>query len=97
KISYSGYFVAVPDPNGANGGYQTNAVSDVKGTWQVPTVQTVPNASGQSCTWIGIAGNSGSALVQIGTAQNWFLGSPQYYAWYEVIDPQQLFPIQIKL
>lgn len=63
---------------------QSNAVTDVKGSWIVPTVncQTIPNA--YSSFWIGIDGYSSGTVEQIGTDSDCSGTTPIYYAWYEM-------------
>ncbi len=95
--TWSGYVIGMPGASEA--GLQPDAVSDVKGTWIVPTVQNCTGSSQQerSSAWIGIGGLNASAtvlnqpLVQIGTAQICTNGNPQYYAWYEVVS---ISPVQ---
>jgi hypothetical protein len=97
--AWSGYVIGMPDASQA--GFQSDAVSDVKGTWIVPTVQHCAGSSQQerSSAWIGIGGLNASAtilnqpLVQIGTTQNCMNGNPQYYAWYEVVS---ISPVQLQ-
>jgi len=71
--NWSGYAVT-----GANG-----SVSDVKGSWVVPSVNcgTTPNA--YSAFWVGIDGYSSNTVEQIGTDSDCQSGSPLYYAWFE--------------
>ncbi len=80
---WSGYVIGVPN---SSGDFQASMVSDVKGSWTVPTVQT-SSGSSKSSTWIGIGGVGGflTPLVQIGTEQDCNSGSPNYYAWWEQI------------
>ena len=61
----------------------TGTVTDVKGSWIVPTVQT--NAPNQySANWIGIDGYNSNTVEQIGTDSDTDSnGIPTYYAWYE--------------
>lgn len=61
---------------------QSNAVSEVKGSWTVPAVADLSNA--YSATWIGIDGYSSNTVEQIGTSQDWYYGVPRYTAWYEM-------------
>jgi len=70
---------------------QSNAVSDVKGQWTVPTVTGTTNA--YSSAWIGIDGYSDGTVEQIGTEQDWSNGTPKYYAWFEMYPK---FPVVIK-
>jgi hypothetical protein len=72
------------------------AVTQVAGTWTVPTV--INNTSlGWSSTWVGIDGFSSSTVEQLGTEQDTSAtatkyGMPQYYAWYEMYPA---FPVLI--
>jgi len=62
---------------------QSQAVSDVRGQWVVPTVS--PSAGNTySSVWVGIDGYSDSTVEQIGTEQDYINGQPRYYAWYEM-------------
>ena len=45
---------------------QSNAVSDVKGTWTVPTV-TSSSVNSYSAVWVGIDGYADNTVEQIGT------------------------------
>jgi hypothetical protein len=77
-----------PYPNTAWGGYvitaPTGAVTDVKGSWTVPTAQTPPTGS-QAATWIGIDGFGNGTVEQIGTDTDvGILGNLSYYAWAEM-------------
>ena len=100
--NWSGYIVGVQD---TNGNWQSGAVNDIKGTWVVPTIQFCTSSDAYSSTWIGIGGyqvNGGpffAPLVQIGTHQDCNNGSPNYYAWWEVVgyslhslEGQQIIP-----
>lgn len=64
---------------------QKDAVSSVKGTWVVPSV----NCSGittdtYSSAWVGIDGYVSSSVEQLGTEHDCISGQPRYYAWYEM-------------
>ncbi len=63
---------------------QNGAVTDVKGTWVVPTVQASTSANTYSSTWVGIDGYSDSTVEQLGTEQDWSSGAGSYYAWFEM-------------
>ena len=62
----------------------SNAVTEVSGSWTVPTVTGI---DGVSSVWVGIDGYSSKTVEQIGTEQNTsdtsYLGAP-YFAWYEM-------------
>ena len=70
--NWSGYAI-----NGSSG-----SVSNVAGTWTVPTVST--SKSGYSAVWVGIDGYSSSSVEQIGTGEDVSNGQASYYAWYEM-------------
>lgn len=59
-----------------------SSVSDVAGSWVVPTVSTSTN--GYSAVWVGIDGYSSSTVEQIGTGEDVANGKASYYAWYEM-------------
>ena len=63
-----------------------NSVSNVKGSWKVPTVFGCSSA-GQpdqySSFWIGIDGYNSNTVEQIGTESDCIGGVPSYYVWYE--------------
>src|SRR5262245_44334048 len=61
---------------------RTNSVSDVKGSWKVPSVTCGPIEK-SSATWVGIDGYGNSTAQQIGTAQNCVDGVAEYYAWFQ--------------
>lgn len=77
SINWSGYaaLTSLSSP-------QSNAVSDVKGSWTIPTVTGTSNT--WSSTWIGIDGYSDGTVEQIGTEQDWYNGAPVYRVWYEM-------------
>jgi hypothetical protein len=58
------------------------AVSQVGGSWVVPTVAT--NVSGYSSAWVGIDGFNSNSVEQIGTDSDYVNGVAHYYAWYEM-------------
>ena len=70
--NWSGYAVTAP----------TNSVSDVAGSWVVPTAN--PKTSGYSSVWVGIDGYNSSTVEQIGTDADVVNGKVTYYAWYEM-------------
>ena len=79
SLNWSGYAVETNLQNPAN-----NAVTDVQGTWVVPTVTGPRKGSYYSADWVGIDGYSGPSVEQIGTDSDWVNGRPSYYAWYEM-------------
>ncbi|HZW84894.1 MAG TPA: G1 family glutamic endopeptidase [Nitrososphaerales archaeon] len=60
----------------------SGSVSDVKGSWKVPSV-TCGSKSTYSSYWVGIDGYSSSTVEQTGTDSDCSSGSAHYYAWYE--------------
>jgi hypothetical protein len=90
SLNWSGYAIQT---NLANP--QTNAVSDVVGSWNVPTVKSGPKNT-YSSFWVGIDGYSDGTVEQIGTDSDTNnKGQPVYYAWYEMYPayPVNLFQI----
>jgi hypothetical protein len=75
-----------------------HAVTDVRGTWQVPAVASSGALNTSSAIWVGIDGNTDRTVEQIGTEQDWYEGEPVYYAWYEMYPKAgyfiQSFPVQ---
>jgi len=80
SLNWSGY--ATVHAFGVTG---AGTVSQVVGTWTVPTV-TGPSSTGAtySATWIGIDGLNTPTVEQLGTAQDWVNGEPVYYGWYQM-------------
>jgi hypothetical protein len=71
--NWSGYAVT-----GANG-----SVTDVKGSWMVPSVSCLATGDQYASFWVGIDGYSSNTVEQIGTDSDCVNGVPTYYAWYE--------------
>ena len=72
SINWAGYAVV-----GA-----TNSVTDVKGSWIVPTVvSSTQNQYSSFC--VGIDGYNSPTAEQIGTSSDFINGVSTYYAWYE--------------
>ncbi|HXZ89990.1 MAG TPA: G1 family glutamic endopeptidase [Candidatus Dormibacteraeota bacterium] len=64
----------------------TNKVTDVKGSWMVPTYSGATcnaNEWWDSSFWIGIDGEKSSTVEQIGTETMCFEGVVSYDAWFE--------------
>jgi hypothetical protein len=57
-------------------------VSQVVGSWTVPTV--TGSGTKYSSIWVGIDGYSTATVEQLGTEQDVVNGTPQYYSWYEM-------------
>ncbi len=62
------------------------AANSVQGSWKVQTANP-SNTATYSSQWIGIGGYSASdtTLIQVGTESDYYDGSAQYVAWYELI------------
>jgi hypothetical protein len=84
--NWSGYAVYGNQSSSGKSGKPTPAptFSDVTGSWVVPDVLASTSANTYSSAWIGIDGYSDGTVEQIGTEQDWFNGSPEYYAWFEM-------------
>jgi hypothetical protein len=64
-------------------------VTSVNGSWTVPSVSAV-GVDAFSAVWVGIGGQYGNSLIQVGTEQNWISGGPVYSAWYETLPDQSI-------
>jgi hypothetical protein len=73
---------------------QKGAVTDVKGSWAVPSVDCSQTQNAYSSFWIGIDGYSSNTVEQIGTDSDCSSGSPSYDAWYEMYPK---FPVYLGL
>ena len=60
----------------------TGSVTDVNGSWIVPSV-LCSRFQSFSAAWVGIDGWSDSTVEQTGTESDCLSGTPIYYAWYE--------------
>ena len=40
--------------------------------------------------WVGIGGQYGKTLIQVGTEQDWISGEPSYSTWYETLPDQSV-------
>jgi hypothetical protein len=63
---------------------QNDAVTDVAGTWTVPSVTATGTTNAYSSIWVGIDGYDSNTVEQIGTEQDIINGLPVYSAWYEM-------------
>jgi len=63
---------------------QKNSVTDVQGSWVVPSVDCAATPTAYSSFWIGIDGYSSGTVEQIGTDSDCSSGSAKYSAWYEM-------------
>jgi hypothetical protein len=59
------------------------SVTDVKGSWIVPSVDCGATPTAYSSFWIGIDGYNSNTVEQVGTDSDCQSGTPVYYAWYE--------------
>jgi hypothetical protein len=64
-------------------------VTSVNGSWTVPSVSDV-GVDAFSAVWVGVGGQYGHSLIQIGTEQDWVNGGPTYSAWYETLPDQSI-------
>jgi Peptidase A4 family len=61
-----------------------HSVTDIQGSWRVPTVVASGTLNTASAIWVGIDGGFNRTVEQIGTEQDWTGGAPVYYAWFEM-------------
>ncbi len=61
-----------------------HSVTDVQGSWRVPTVSSSGTLDSSSAIWVGIDGDLDKTVEQIGTEQDWNSGTPVYFAWFEM-------------
>ena len=73
SYNWSGYVIS----SGAG------SVTDVNGSWVVPTVSCPPSSNSYSAFWVGIDGWSDGTVEQTGTDSDCQGGLPTYYAWFE--------------
>jgi Peptidase A4 family len=77
-----------PYPSSNWSGYSidtaAHAVTDVKGSWTVPTVTVSGKGTDYASSWVGIDGDISNTVEQIGTDADQVNGKPVYYAWYEM-------------
>ena len=62
----------------------SGSVSDVKGTWTVPSVSATDTDHTYSSAWVGIDGYSDRTVEQTGTEHDMTPDGPVYYAWFEM-------------
>lgn len=62
---------------------QSNATS-INGSWTIPYVTDV-GFDAFSAVWVGIGGQYGKDLIQLGTEQDFVGGQAVYSAWYETL------------
>jgi hypothetical protein len=63
---------------------QPNSVTEVSGSWVVPTVTGPSTGSTYSAVWVGIDGADNSTVEQDGTSEDVINGQPVYQAWWEM-------------
>jgi len=73
---------------------QSGSVSEVNGSWVVPSANCSATPSAYSSFWIGIDGYSSGTVEQAGTDSDCSSGSPRYYAWYEMYPK---FPVNLNM
>ena len=73
--NWSGY--AVPQTG-------ADTFSDVRGTWQIPTVTGSKRSTSYSSIWVGLDGYANATVEQIGTEQDWTKRGQRNYAWFEM-------------
>jgi hypothetical protein len=89
SLNWAGYAVETSFSTPQNG-----AVTDVKGSWTVPSVNTFITNS-YSAFWVGIDGYSSGTVEQIGTSSDVSSsGGANYYAWYEIYPK---YPVNLKM
>lgn len=86
STNWSGYAAATNLNNP-----RANSVTQVHGTWKVPTISATPNNSFCSI-WVGIDGFNSSSVEQLGTEHDWSNGKQLNYAWFEMY-PNYAFEI----
>src|SRR5262245_32211875 len=59
------------------------SVTEVKGSWIVPSVDCTATPTAYSSFWVGIDGYTSNTVEQVGTDSDCQSGSQQYYAWFE--------------
>jgi hypothetical protein len=88
STNWAGYAVeqgaSVDSTTGELYGGTTGVVTDVQGTWVVPSVTGSKKTTGYSSVWVGIDGYDSGTVEQIGTEQDWIHGKQSYYAWFEM-------------
>jgi hypothetical protein len=89
SLNWSGYVVEtnLTSP-------QKGSVTDVKGTWILPSLHPSVMPNTFSSVWIGIDGDS--SIEQIGTSSDCFSKTPTYWAWYEMY-PNDPVTIDMKI
>jgi hypothetical protein len=73
RMNWSGYAIQTSN----------DAVSQVHGSWIVPTV-TCSGGTENSSAWVGIDGYHSNTIEQLGTEQDCRGQTAHYFAWYEM-------------
>ena len=73
SLNWAGYAIIAP----------VDSVSDIKGSWTVPSVNCPFLSDTDSASWVGIDGANSNTVEQIGTSSDCVLGVVDIYAWYE--------------
>jgi hypothetical protein len=66
-----------------------NPVTELRGSWIVPSVNCASTPNAASASWIGTDGFQSSTMEQVGTASVCSGGVASYYGWYDLF-PQML-------
>jgi hypothetical protein len=79
SLNWSGY--ATVQSLGATG---IGSVTQVVGSWTVPTVTGPATGISYSVNWVGLDGFTSPTVEQLGTEQDYVEGVPTYFAWFEM-------------
>lgn len=63
---------------------KAGSVTEVSGSWTVPSVSGSSRGTTYSAVWVGIDGYNNSTVEQIGTEQDVVNGTPVYQVWWEM-------------
>ncbi|MDG6909421.1 MAG: hypothetical protein JRN08_03540 [Nitrososphaerota archaeon] len=74
SLTWSGYAVLAPQ----------GSVTNVSGSWVVPSVQSCGQTLSGVSLWVGMDGYNSSTVEQVGTDSYCYHGAASYYAWSEV-------------
>jgi hypothetical protein len=86
STNWSGYAISA----------SSGSVTNVKGSWIVPAVQSGTPAGSYSSFWVGIDGYISTTVEQIGTDSDMTSSGPSYYAWFEFYPhPAYYVPITV--
>jgi hypothetical protein len=77
--NWSGYAALAANSSG-----QAGSVTDVRGSWIVPTVTGARRTTTYSSSWVGIDGYSDGTVEQLGTESDWTSKGQRNYAWFEM-------------